>query len=192
MPSWWDLAYRFGAPWDSGTSPDELKGLVEGGRLKVGKALDIGCGTGTNVLYLAQRGFQTFGVDASKVAIKRAVAKAERQKAKCSFYLLDFTDTDAVSKALPAFDILLDVGCFHSLPTEDRQRYVDSLMVVSRPKSVYLLWFFIPSSGWSYGPRGVSEEEIDGAFSKQFSVIEKHPVDTAFRPMHFYMMLRRP
>jgi len=160
--------------------------------LKVGKALDIGCGTGTNVLYLAQRGFQAFGVDASKVAIKKAVAKAERQSVKCSFYVLDFTDTEALSKALPAFDILLDVGCFHSLSTEDRQRYVDSLIAASRPKSVYLLWFFIPSSGWSYGPPGVSEEEVEEAFSKQFSVIEKHPVDTTFRPMHFCMMLRRP
>ncbi|MGA2460294.1 MAG: class I SAM-dependent methyltransferase [Candidatus Bathyarchaeia archaeon] len=192
MPSWWDFAYRFGAPWDSGRPPDELKGLVEGGRLKDGKVLDIGCGTGTSVLYLAKRGFQAFGVDASRVAIRKAVAKAERQSVKCSFYLLDFTDTEAVSKALSAFDILLDVGCFHSLSTQNRERYVDSLMVVSRPNSIYLLWFFIPGSGWSYGPPGVSEEEVEGAFSKQFNVVEKHPVDTAFRPMHFYMMLRRP
>jgi cyclopropane fatty-acyl-phospholipid synthase-like methyltransferase len=192
LPSWWDLAYRFGAPWDSGRPPDELKGLVEGGRLKVGEVLDIGCGTGTSVLYLGQRGFQASGVDASRVAIRKAVAKAERERVKCSFYCLDFTDTEAVSKALSAFDILLDVGCFHSLSTEDRQRYFDSLMVVSGPNSIYLLWFFIPSSRWSYGPPGVSEVEVEGAFSEQFSVVEKHPVDTAFRPMHFYMMLRRP
>jgi cyclopropane fatty-acyl-phospholipid synthase-like methyltransferase len=169
-----------------------LKGLVEGGGLKVGTVLDIGCGTGTSVLYLAERGFQAFGVDASRVAIRRAVAKAKRQNVKCSFYRLDFTDTEAVSKALSAFDILLDVGCFHSLSTEDRPRYVDSLMAVSRPNSIYLLWFFIPSSGWGYGPPGVSEGEVEGAFSKQFSVVEKHPVETRFRPMHFYMMLRRP
>lgn len=159
--------------------------------MKVGKVLDIGCGTGTSVLYLGQRGFQAFGVDASRVAIRKAVAKAERGRVKCSFYCLDFTDTEAVSKAFSAFDFLLDVGCFHSLSTEDRQRYFDSLMVVSRPNSIYLLWFFIPSSGWSYGPPGVSEEEVERAFSEQFSVVEKHPVDTAFRPMHFYMMLRR-
>jgi cyclopropane fatty-acyl-phospholipid synthase-like methyltransferase len=192
MPSWWDLAYRFGAPWDSRRPPDELKGLVEGGRLKVGKVLDIGCGTGTNVLYLAQRGFQAFGVDASRVAIGKAVARAKRQGVKYSFYLLDFTDTEAVSKALSTFDILLDVGCFHSLSTKDRQRYLNSLMVVSRPNSIYLLWSFIRSSGWGYGPPGVSEGEVEGAFSKQFSIVEKHPVDTAFRPMHFYMMRRRP
>jgi cyclopropane fatty-acyl-phospholipid synthase-like methyltransferase len=191
LPSWWDLAYRFGAPWDSRRPPDELKALVEGGRLKVGRVLDIGCGTGTNVLYLAQRGFQAFGVDASRVAIGKAEARAKRQGAKCSFYLLDFTDTEAVSKALSAFEILLDVGCFHSLSTKDRQRYLNSLMAVSRPNSIYLLWSFIPSSGWSYGPPGVSEGEVSEAFSEHFSVVEKHPVDTAFRPMHFYMMLRR-
>ena len=44
MPSWWDLAYPFRAPWNSGRPPDELKGLLEGGRLKVGRVLDIGCG----------------------------------------------------------------------------------------------------------------------------------------------------
>jgi len=160
--------------------------------LKVGRVLDIGCGTGTSVLYLAQRGFQSFGVDVSRVAIRRAVAKAERQNVKCSFYRLDFTDTEAASKTLSAFDILLDVGCFHSLSVEHRPRYVDSLMAVSHPNSVYLLWFFIPTSDWGYGPPGVSEEEVEGTFSEQFSVVEKHPVDTQFRPMHFYIMLRRP
>jgi uncharacterized protein (DUF111 family) len=56
--------------------------LVQGGRVRVGRVLDIGCGTGTNVLYLAEKGFDVSGVDISKVAIRRAAAKAGKRDLK--------------------------------------------------------------------------------------------------------------
>ncbi len=41
------------------------------------RALDLGCGEGGDVLWLAQRGYTAFGVDISTVAIGRARARAE-------------------------------------------------------------------------------------------------------------------
>jgi methyl halide transferase len=35
-----------------------------------------GCGTGTNVIFLAQHGFNVLGVDISEVAVDKARAKA--------------------------------------------------------------------------------------------------------------------
>ena len=81
MPNWWDLAYYSGAPWDSGDPADELVELVQSGRMKAGRALDIGCGTGTNVLYLAEKGFDVSGVDISKIAIRKVIAKARETQA---------------------------------------------------------------------------------------------------------------
>ncbi len=62
--SFW-LAYRRGfTPWDTGISPPELVAVVEGDQaLPPGKALDLGCGTGTNSIYLAQHGWDVSGVD---------------------------------------------------------------------------------------------------------------------------------
>ncbi len=50
MSLFFRLAYVIGfKPWDSGVPPPELVSVVEGpGALPPGRALDLGCGTGTN------------------------------------------------------------------------------------------------------------------------------------------------
>jgi cyclopropane fatty-acyl-phospholipid synthase-like methyltransferase len=191
LPSWWDLAYRSRPPWDSGFPANELVELVEGGRVKACRTLDIGCGTGSNVVYLAGKSFDVSGVDITRVAIRKATAKAREQGVRCSFQVLDFTKTQEVSKSLPTFDLLLDVGCFHSLSPDERHRYVDSLKLVSNPSSLYLLWCFLRGSRWSYGPPGVNEDEADERLSNEFSVIEKRMLGTSFREMLFYIMKRK-
>jgi cyclopropane fatty-acyl-phospholipid synthase-like methyltransferase len=190
LPSWWDLAYRSGPPWDSGVPADELVELAERGRIGAGKALDIGCGTGTNVLYLAEKGFDASGLDISKVAIRKAVAKARKRGLTCNFYLLDFTKTQAISKAISTFDIILDAGCFHSLSSPGRDSYADSLKLVSQPGSLYLLWCFLRGSRWSYGPPGVDEREVDRRLTHSFRIIERRRLSTSFRDMLFYVMER--
>src|SRR6186997_893014 len=71
------LAYRTGrTPWDTGVTPPELVDLIQGAdALTSGSALDMGCGTGTNVAYLADRGWTATGVEADR----RAVETAERR-----------------------------------------------------------------------------------------------------------------
>jgi ubiquinone/menaquinone biosynthesis C-methylase UbiE len=61
------------APWDTGQSPPEL--LAALARLSPGKALDLGCGTGTNLRTMAKAGWQVTGVDFSSQAIDRARRK---------------------------------------------------------------------------------------------------------------------
>ena len=78
MSLWWQLAYIVGfKPWDSGISPPELVSVVEGPEaLAPGRALDLGCGTGTNVVYLAQHGWEATGVDLVRRALRRAHDRA--------------------------------------------------------------------------------------------------------------------
>lgn len=188
-PSWWDLAYGLGAPWDLSRPPDELVELIELGHLCGSRALDIGCGTGTSVIYLAIKGFDAYGLDISKVAIGRALAKAQDQGVKCNLRLIDFIDGEAVSK-LSTFKVLLDAGCFHSLSDRARLRYRESIGLVSQPASIYLLWCFVRGPRWSYGPPGINQDEVEKTFSKEFDVLEKRNLDTTFRRMLFYVMRR--
>jgi SAM-dependent methyltransferase len=191
LPSWWDLAYCSGPPWDSDLPADELVEFVEGGRIRFCRALDIGCGTGSNVLYLAGKGFDASGVDISRVAIRKATAKARERGFRCSFHVLDFTNTQKLLKSFSTFDLLLDSGCFHSLSPHERDRYANSLKLVSHSSSLYLLWCFLRGSRWSYGPPGVNEDEVEGRLSKEFRVIEKRKLDSSFREMLFYIMKRK-
>ncbi|MDN5894115.1 MAG: class I SAM-dependent methyltransferase, partial [Nocardioides sp.] len=45
--------------------------------LRVGSALDAGCGTGAEAIWLAQRGWQVMGADISRAALASAAARAE-------------------------------------------------------------------------------------------------------------------
>lgn len=72
------IMYRVGfMPWDTGEVPSELRAVVEGvDALDVGSALDIGCGTGTQSVYLAGRGWRVRGVDDLEQPLRRARARS--------------------------------------------------------------------------------------------------------------------
>jgi cyclopropane fatty-acyl-phospholipid synthase-like methyltransferase len=192
MASFWDLTYLVGAPWDIGEPPRELTELVDDGKLHTGRVLDIGCGTGTTVIFLANRGFKASGLDISRVAVKKAERKAARHDVTCRFYRLDFTDPKELESArLPAFDLLIDNGCFHSLSPNDRVSYSSSLLHVSRVGTVYLLWGFLRGSRPGFGPPGIELNEVEDRFSENFRIQEKHELETSYSNMLFYVMERK-
>jgi len=180
LVSFWDLAYIFRPPWDTDEPPVQLTELIEQEKLKPCRVLDIGCGTGTNVVYLASRGFDAFGLDISRVAIRKAKSKAARDNVNCRFYRLDFTDPrELASVGLPKFELLMDNGCYHSLSPVERNRYPASLLRVSHVGTSYLLWCFLRGSGPGFGPPGVDRGEVEGRFSKNFRVLEQRELETS-------------
>ena len=73
-----EKAYQGEAPWDIGEPQPEIVRLAESGAIE-GKVLDIGCGTGENALYLAERGHEVWGIDFIATAIERARDKAQQR-----------------------------------------------------------------------------------------------------------------
>lgn len=88
----YELGYRyFMMPYDNG--PDQqIVELVESGRILPCRAIDLGCGTGRNTLYLAQHGFQVTGVDFASSAIAKARKKAEAARLEAEFVVDDLTN----------------------------------------------------------------------------------------------------
>lgn len=115
-PSWNDH-YTSGEPlpWDTGVPDRMLIEMIESGAITPGRALEVGCGTGTNAIYLAQHGFEVVGVDISSVAVENARAKAH---GRCRFETVDF-----LNEAPPGapFHFVFDRGCFHTFD-EDQER----------------------------------------------------------------------
>ena len=75
-------------PWDSGLASKQLGIILERYNIQPGRVLDLGCGTGTNSIYLAQKRFEVTAVDCSSEAIDIAKAKAEKEVSKSSLLKL--------------------------------------------------------------------------------------------------------
>jgi cyclopropane fatty-acyl-phospholipid synthase-like methyltransferase len=171
-----DLLYRVGMPiWDISTPP-EVRALVEGpGALPAGRALDMGCGTGTHTIHLAQHGWDAIGVDFSASAIGRARKKANGI-AGATFLQADVTRLREQGLSGP-FDLVLDMGCFHALPQESRQAYVQEVATVTIPGAHLLMWEVSEKMGrfpvgWVMQP-----DEIENRFSRQFIIERVEPRD---------------
>jgi cyclopropane fatty-acyl-phospholipid synthase-like methyltransferase len=166
--SFW-LAYRRGfMPWDTGISPPELVAVIEGdGALPPGKALDLGCGTGTNSIYLAQHGWDVSGVDFTARALERASQKAARAGVQVKFYRGDVTRLGKLPLRGP-FDLLFDLGCFHGLAPQGRAAYVQGVAALSKPGTLFLLYAFVPRM-MRGRMIGVTSEEVKAVFSPMFT-----------------------
>jgi cyclopropane fatty-acyl-phospholipid synthase-like methyltransferase len=183
-----DLQYLLGRiPWDTGITPSEVVALVEGGSLSPGRALDLGCGTGTNCMYLAHHGWETVGVDFSAVAIRRARRKARRAGVDCEFYHADVTD---LSFLRPSFALALDIGCLQGIPQERWERYAHGLMRLVQPGGVYMLYAFTSRPERS-APRGMSPEEVRHLFAPAFTVERQEGGDDPTGPQSAWYWLHR-
>jgi len=187
--SWsFDLRYLLGrSPWDTEVTPPEVVELVEGEGLLAGQALDLGCGTGTNCIYLARHGWEVVGVDFSILAILRARRKARRAGVDCQFYRGDVTD---LAFLVDPFDLALDIGCLHSLPPEGWGRYAAEVARLVRPGGLYLLYAFTPRQDRPI-PRGVAPEEVRSLFAPAFAMEREEGGEDPSGPRSAWYWLRR-
>src|SRR5256886_10667138 len=81
-------------PWDSGRPSAELVRVLDAGLLPGKTVLEIGCGTGTNAIELARRGYQVTAIDLVDLAVRRAKDKAQRAGVDIDFRVGDATRWD--------------------------------------------------------------------------------------------------
>ena len=161
-----DSAYLGVPPWDIGKPQSEIVRLEQDGRLR-GSVLDCGCGTGENALYLASRGHEVWGIDASPNAIRKAEAKAKERGIAVKFLTTDALDLGRLGRT---FDAVIDCGLFHVFSDLDRDRYVASLAAVTAPGAKLFVLCFSDLQPGDQGPRRVSKAEIRQAFEKGWRV----------------------
>jgi len=118
--------YKSGdTPWDIGKPDFNLVEVVARRPILSCKALDIGCGTGDNSIWLAQNGFKVAATDTSDIALGKAKEKASTANVECDFILADFLNNKI--EGAP-FGFAFDRGCFHSFSSEnDRKKFAQSV-----------------------------------------------------------------
>ena len=106
-------------PWDIDKPDFNLIQTVTTMAIEPCTALDIGCGTGDNSIWLSQKNFQVIGIDISEIAIQKAIEKASKANVKCTFIVIDFL-TNKIEGA--PFGFVFDRGCFHSLNSDEERK----------------------------------------------------------------------
>jgi SAM-dependent methyltransferase len=171
----WDARYRGNSRpgWDMGSPSSHLKAAVEGGAIKPGRAVVLGCGTGTNAIYLARQGFDVTALDIAPTALDLAQEKEEKAGVKVRWLLADVLAPPA---DLETFDFIFDRGCYHGVRRTSARGYVATLKRLSRPGTQVLILAGNANEERQYGPPRVSEEELRGDFSSVFDFVRLEAV----------------
>jgi len=163
-------------PWQK-TQASYFTRVIESNKIKPGLTLDLGCGTGAKVIYLAKKGFKVTGVDISKTAIKHARENAKKAEVKAKFIVADATNLSFLSNK--KFDFVLDWANLHGIPKIKRKEYVDEIIRYTKRGGKLLLRCFSKrgvNKQFVHRPMGTiylfSKEDIKKLFGKHFKILE--------------------
>jgi SAM-dependent methyltransferase len=153
-----NFSYFRKPPWDTGISPPELLEFIASH--PPARALDLGCGTGTNVITLAKAGWQVTGVDFVRRAIQVARRKVRQAGVTADLRVGDVT---RLNDLRGPFDLILDIGCYHGISTPGKQVYRENIKRLLAPTGNFLMYSIFRQAA---GNRpGMLEEDIQPLFT---------------------------
>lgn len=178
-------------PWDSGVPSSELIRCVEAGELPGTSLLEFGCGTGTNAIELARRGYRVTAVDLVDLPIEKAREKAHQAGVDVKFISGDLTKLDLGGP----FDCLFDLGLYHGLRNRDLAGFLSTLRRVSRPGTRWLSLAGNAKEVRADGPPVVREEEFRAELEPLFRILRvrefRFNLRPDFQPLAWSILLER-
>jgi methyl halide transferase len=168
----WNDHYRTGQPpWETGAPSTELQRVLTEGHIAPCRAIDVGCGSGINAVWLAQHGFDVTGIDVSPLAIEQARARAAAAGVEVRFEEDDLLGLRGEYQPFPFF---FDRGCYHAVRRIDAASYVRTLQRLTLPGAIGLV---LAGNSRSMhkpgeGPPVVSEEELRAEWEPAFEILK--------------------
>ena len=181
----WNERYITGdLPWETGKHDSNLNEIITVRGIRPCKALEAGCGTGSNAVWLARQGFKVTAVDISEIAIRRAIKKAAEAGVKCKFYIRDFMKQKIEGGP---FGFMFDRGCFHSLDLAgERSKYAKIAHSYLKKDG---LWLTLAGSAdeppRDPGPPQLTARDITNAVETYFKILSLYAG-------HFDSNMQRP
>jgi SAM-dependent methyltransferase len=131
--------------------------------LPLGRALDLGCGTGYWSVQLAQRGWDVTGIDSVPKALR--VAQQRARDAGTSIRFVNGSVTDLESAGIETeYRLTLDFGCVHGLTPEQVLAAASEVSAVTAADATLLMYAFSPMRRGPL-PRGIDRAEIEHAYT---------------------------
>jgi ubiquinone/menaquinone biosynthesis C-methylase UbiE len=154
-------------PWFSVEPSEWLQEAVRSGWIRPpGRSLDIGCGAGTNVLWLAKQGFEATGMDIAPGAVEAASGRARSEASAAKFVTGDALDLPFDDRS---FNVVTDFGCFHTLPIDRRIDYAKEVARILAPQGTFIMTWMAREVDREEGPpHRPSLLEVTQAFEERF------------------------
>jgi ubiquinone/menaquinone biosynthesis C-methylase UbiE len=170
----WNQRYETGStPWDSGLPSAELRRVIAEAGIQPCRVLELGCGTGTNAVLLAQLGFEVTAVDLSPLALEQAEAKAEQAGVEVAWTCGDVCSIERPDEAFP---LVFDRGCFHCIRRDVSVDVIlETLERVTAAGSQLIVFTGNANEQREHGPPGLFEDDIRTDLGGLFEINHLRP-----------------
>jgi SAM-dependent methyltransferase len=168
----WNDRYRDGdLPWDTGYPSSELQHVLGRTSIRPCRALELGCGTGTNSVWLAQQGFEVTGIDLAPLAVERAEERAQAAGVKVRFVVADVFH---LPDPQGPFEFFFDRGCYHAVRRDAQAQYAPAVARQLASGGHGLILAGNAREPHDPGPPVVTEEEIRDELGVAFRILDLH------------------
>lgn len=169
-PHEWNESYRDGnLPWDTGRPSSELQRVLHHHSILPCRALELGCGTGTNCLWLAQQGFDVTGVDLAPLAIERARSRASAAGFNPNLLVADVLDLPDLGQP---FAFFFDRGCYHAVRRTKPNAYAPAVARQLAAGAHGLILAGNAREPHTPGPPVVTDQQLRAELSPVFEILE--------------------
>ncbi|KAJ1966238.1 hypothetical protein GGI12_000200 [Dipsacomyces acuminosporus] len=177
---WEEYWTNGGKEYEQGEPSVALKELLEvhGWLLPRGRCLIAGCGRGHDVLYMAQRGYKSTGIDVSSTAITEAQKLLEATKDSELIEKADFAAQDFFTfKPDVRFTTAFEYGLFSAIHPSQRQLWAETYARLIAPQGSLIVLLYPMIQRGQSPPFRVTMAECESVLKRHFMLVR---VDSNF------------
>ncbi len=164
----WNSRYQEGTtPWDSGLPSAELRRVITEQAIEPCRVLELGCGSGTNAVWLAQQGFTVTAIDCSERALEQARHKADAAGVSVEWQCEDVTQFRTQTEPFP---FVFDRGCFHCIRRDMPTELQPTLLNCTASGTRFLVLTGNANEDREHGPPSLTEDELRGELTELFEI----------------------
>ncbi|MCP4745753.1 MAG: class I SAM-dependent methyltransferase [Desulfobacteraceae bacterium] len=186
--NWWRFQWRYwrgNTPWDTNITPPEVMDYLS--QAAPGHALDLGCGTGTNAITLAQHGWQVTAIDFTPKAIRKARRKLKGASLKIDFQVGDASNLNHLTRP---FNYALDIGCLFCLDISHRINYAKGLKRLILPGGIFMLYVRLVTKDKKDTPI-LNKQAVTDLFIPEFELSKFESGQDQGSPSAWYWLQKR-
>jgi SAM-dependent methyltransferase len=168
----WNDHYRDGnLPWDTDRPSSELQRFFSRSAIQPCRVLELGCGTGTNSVWLAQQGFEVTGIDLAPLATEQAEQRAHAAGVKVHFVVADVLELPDLDGS---FSFFFDRGCYHAVRRNAPEQYAPAVARQLASGGRGLILAGNAREPHNPGPPVVTEEQLREELGLAFQILDLH------------------